>query len=113
MSEFKVDRAVSAIFQLIAESNRHLQQLAPWLSTSSASAVHRALFYSSETLRISAILLQPFMPEKAHQLLDTLGVANWRRGWSDLALGEGGERTIKKGKCYLFPVVKLESVTVE
>jgi methionyl-tRNA synthetase len=39
----------------------------------------RTIFFAAEELRIVGILLQPFMPEKAAQLLDILGVSNDRR----------------------------------
>jgi methionyl-tRNA synthetase len=35
----------------------------------------KVLFMAAESLRISGILLQPFLPDKAAKLLDTLGVA--------------------------------------
>lgn len=111
MATFDVHRALAAVFDVLAEANRHIQQLAPWLADASPSSMHRSLFYESEALRISGILLQPFMPEKAKQLLDTLGVSEEKRGWAELGLGEGGERAVMKGKLkQLFPNVKLEEV---
>ncbi|ORY55326.1 methionyl-tRNA synthetase [Leucosporidium creatinivorum] len=111
MATFDVHRALASVFDVLAEANRHIQLLAPWLADASPSSMHRSLFYESETLRITGILLQPFMPEKSKQLLDTLGVSEERRGWPDLGLGEGGERTMMKGKLkQLFPNVKLEEV---
>lgn len=60
------------------------------------------IFLASEGLRITGILLQPFMPAKAALLLDMLGVAADRRtadfaapgrdytyGTSEVALGKG------------------------
>lgn len=111
MGTFDVHRALASVFDVLTEANRHIQQLAPWLADASPSAMHRSLFYESEALRITGILLQPFMPEKAKQLLDTLGVSVGKRGWAELGLGEGGERTMMKGKLkQLFPNVKLEEV---
>lgn len=51
--------------------------------------VHRSLFFARESLRISAILLQPFMPEKMDILLDRLGVALDQRGLAGLAFDDG------------------------
>lgn len=109
MASFDVHRALAAVFDVLAESNRHIQALAPWMKDAAPSALPRALFYESESLRIAGILLQPFMPSKSKQLLDTLGVSEERRCWSDLGLGEGGERTMMSGKVeQLWPNVKLE-----
>ena len=37
------------------------------------------MFLVAEGLRISGLLLQPFLPDKAAQMLDTLGVAQDKR----------------------------------
>jgi methionyl-tRNA synthetase len=41
--------------------------------------VDRTVFLASDALRISGILLQPYMPNKSAQLLDQLGVDESRR----------------------------------
>lgn len=106
LASFDVHRALSAVFDALAESNRHVQLLSPWLATASPSDVHRALFFGSETLRIAGILLQPFMPTKAAQLLDMLGVDAARRRWEDCEIGKGGHRTAPAaGKVHLWPAV--------
>ncbi|GAA6026859.1 hypothetical protein JCM8097_005913 [Rhodosporidiobolus ruineniae] len=104
LSSFEVHRALSAAFDVLAASNKHVQLLSPWLPDSTPSAAHRALFFGSESLRLVGILLQPFMPDKAKQLLDMLGVPEGRRRWEDAEVGKGGERTPKVGKGeYLWP----------
>lgn len=106
LSSFEVHRALAAVFDALAEANRHVQQLSPWLATASPSAVHRALFFGSETLRMSAILLQPFMPTKSEQLLDMLGVPADRRAWACRYFGQGGARVaVTGGKTHLWPPI--------
>ncbi|GAA6048916.1 hypothetical protein JCM3770_007117 [Rhodotorula araucariae] len=105
LASFEVHRALGAVFDALAESNRHVQLLSPWLPSASPSDVHRALFFGSETLRIAGTLLQPFMPTKAAQLLDTLGVDTARRRWEDCGIGRGGARTAHAGKAHLWPPI--------
>ncbi|CEQ42723.1 SPOSA6832_04578, partial [Sporobolomyces salmonicolor] len=105
LSSFEIHRALSCVFDVLAESNRHVQQLSPWLATATPSQVHRALFFGSESLRIVGILLQPFMPDKSSQLLEALGVDPLRRRWEDLAVGHGGERVATPVKGGLWPPV--------
>lgn len=108
MEQLEVHRALAVAFEALYEANRHLQLLSPWLATASPEVVHRALFYASEALRISAIVLGPVMPDKTVELLDALGVPAGRRGWRWTGLGEGGERGMKaaKGKkVHLFPSI--------
>ncbi|SGY73202.1 BQ5605_C005g03273 [Microbotryum silenes-dioicae] len=104
MNKFELHRAINALFDALTLANKNIQQLEPWAETSSSETVHRALFYSSETLRIIAILIRPVMPQKSKQLLDMLGVAEEKRGWEDAVLGQGGERTLDVlGRDQLFP----------
>lgn len=44
------------------------------------------LFLAAESLRISGILLQPFLPDKAARLLDVLGVAPDKRTFGHAVL---------------------------
>ncbi|GAA5877533.1 hypothetical protein JCM8547_000181 [Rhodosporidiobolus lusitaniae] len=106
IATFEVHRALSAVFDVLSTSNKHVQLLSPWLPTASPSDAHRALFFGSESLRLVGILLQPFMPTKAKQLLDSLGVPEGRRRWVDAVVGKGGEREVKiGGKTYLWPSI--------
>lgn len=79
--------------------------------------MQRIIFHTAEALRISGILLQPYMPTKARQILDMLGVQEGRRGFADAvvggdlgygrAIGEGVEKG--KGKYgTIFPPLGVE-----
>ncbi|GAA5970087.1 hypothetical protein JCM11641_000262 [Rhodosporidiobolus odoratus] len=105
LRSFDVHRALSSVFDVLSEANKHVQLLSPWLASASSDEAHRALFFGSESLRLVGILLQPFMPVKAAQLLDMLGVPADRRNWEDVRLGEGGPRTPRDGKTHLWPSV--------
>lgn len=47
----------------------------------------RNIYYGAETLRVVGILLQPFMPNKAAQMLDVLGVPQDHRTYEYARLG--------------------------
>lgn len=67
------------------QTNRYLQASAPWqLIPKSASdpvdeRLPRIIFLCAEALRLTGIFLQPFMPNKACELLDMLGVESEKR----------------------------------
>lgn len=81
--------------------------------------LRRTHLYMHETLRITGILLKPFMPSKSEQILDALGVSTTAgRAWDDAVLGgrswapntAGKEMTIEEessrydvAKAVLFP----------
>lgn len=63
------------------QTNKYLQDASPWSLPPRSERdgpipADRVFFLVAESLRMSAILLQPCMPEKAAQLLDMLGVEN-------------------------------------
>jgi methionyl-tRNA synthetase len=62
----------------------------------------------AESLRISAILLQPFMPDKSQELLDILRVDSSKRAFSATVYGSDPDygEGIKKG--ILFPPLLTE-----
>lgn len=77
--------------------------------------------YVYHTLRIAAILLRPFMPDKSEELLDRLGVPEIEWGWKDVRWAVDGdvntEKLIRdlrrglerwKGKGVLFGQIKRE-----
>ncbi|KDQ05899.1 hypothetical protein BOTBODRAFT_39907 [Botryobasidium botryosum FD-172 SS1] len=98
------------IMDCLAEANRHFTQLAPW-APNTPESIKSAYFYSSETLRIAGILLQPFMPTKAAELLDRMGAGEGERGWDDAGLGRGRYEGMKEGKKEKVPLkVKLDSL---
>ncbi len=71
--------------------NEFLTIAAPWDLVQSESPDTRLLagkvvFLAAEGVRITGILLQPFIPGKASQLLDRLGVADDRRSFGYTAL---------------------------
>jgi methionyl-tRNA synthetase len=45
------------------------------------------IYYAAESLRICAILLQPFMPSKMKRLLDILGVDEQKRFYQHASFG--------------------------
>ena len=58
----------------------------PKLRDLNQDRIERTIFHCAEAIRIVGILLQPFMPTKAAQLLDTLGVDESRRTFDDARL---------------------------
>jgi methionyl-tRNA synthetase len=78
--------ALEAIWRVIAEADRHINDEAPWeLRTSDPPRMRTVLYALVETLRHLAVLLQPFLPGSAAKLLDQLAVPEDARQFADLA----------------------------
>jgi methionyl-tRNA synthetase len=130
-----VTSSSSEVADTFLQTNKYLQLTAPWTLSKSNSPIDltppdqstpqtydlnqlkitQIIYYSSEAIRICGILLQPFMPTKANQLLDMLGVDEGKRRFQDAVLGGDGtygEKKVPVGKCAhdsLFPPLLVEN----
>ena len=61
----------------------------PWerARAGDAETVDRTILVAAESLRVAGILLQPFIPGKAAEMLDRLGVNPHRRTLADARFG--------------------------
>ncbi len=77
MRAMRPQRALEAIFALVDASNRYLELREPWKAAKDAELAGRVdttLYTCCEALRIIAILLSPFMPQSADEILRRLGI---------------------------------------
>ena len=78
--------ALEAIWRVVGEANRYIDERAPWaLSRSDPARMRTVLYTLAETLRHLAILVQPFVPAAARKLLDQLAVPQTARDFAALA----------------------------
>ncbi|KAI0371503.1 hypothetical protein BV20DRAFT_1016920 [Pilatotrama ljubarskyi] len=97
MRDFEVAHAIEAIVSVLQKANLLMTVAQPWSKDtpqSVAAEVQRLVF---ETLRECGILLQPFMPEKAALLLDSLGIPASQRTLWDAAYGKPGLGDVRPG----------------
>ncbi|KAG9239679.1 tRNA synthetases class I (M)-domain-containing protein [Amylocarpus encephaloides] len=123
--------ALQAIIQGIHQTNWYLQINAPWelaktqdsglppgeqlkRAESNQLRIERTVYHCAEALRICGILLQPYMPTKAAELLDMIGVHESRRTFQDAQFGadfDYGVPIVPMGKGVwgsLFPPLPVE-----
>jgi methionyl-tRNA synthetase len=82
---FAPSEALEHVMHLLTETNRYLEEKAPWKTAKTDLATAGAsLYVALEILRISGSLLLPVMPEKMRSLLQTIG-ASVNPQWSELA----------------------------
>jgi len=90
-----------------------MEHQAPWASIN-AGRINTTIYHCAEAIRIVGILLQPFIPGKAANLLDMLGVSESRRTFADAQFGadlDWGKPILKEGKAWpsLFPPLPVEN----
>ncbi|SPQ21147.1 e53744fe-579b-40b6-b3c5-155506e05da4 [Thermothielavioides terrestris] len=84
MEEYNPVAAIRQIMEIGAQLNEFLTMTQPWSLVKSERpedkvAAESVLFLVAEGLRISGILLQPFLPDKSARMLDILGVDEDKR----------------------------------
>ncbi len=85
--------AVKEIMDAVFETNRFITTQEPWhiiRATHKPNHIELTdaiIFDCAEAVRITAILLQPYMPTKAAQILDKLGVDASKRNFQDAVFG--------------------------
>ncbi|MBV6651584.1 MAG: methionine--tRNA ligase, partial [Hoeflea sp.] len=89
MASFQIHKALAAIIDVVADSDRYFAGQEPWaLKKTDPARMETVLYVTAETVRQISILLQPFMPESAGKLLDLLDIQADKRDFR--ALGEAG-----------------------
>ncbi len=89
MAEQAFHRALDAIWQVIGDGDRYIDEQAPWtLKKTDPARMATVLYVVAETVRHLGILLQPVMPQSTGRLLDQLALP--ADGRSFASLGESG-----------------------
>ena len=84
-ANFALNKALDAIWKVVAEANRYFAGQEPWaLKKSDPARMDTVLYVTAEVLRIVGIMAQPYVPDSAARLLDLLGVPAGQRSFTDL-----------------------------
>src|SRR6266478_2812645 len=80
VSEQAFHLALEAIWRVVADANRYVDEQAPWaLRRTDAARMRTVLYTLAEVIRHLGILTQPFIPAAARKLLDQLAVPDAAR----------------------------------
>jgi methionyl-tRNA synthetase len=80
-----INRALDAIWKVVADANRYFAGQEPWaLKKTDPARMATVLHVTAEVLRVIGILVQPYMPGAAAKLLDALAVPSGRRMFAHL-----------------------------
>ena len=115
METIQTHRALETIFSVVDTANRYLEQKEPWKAAKDparAEEVRTTLYTCCEVLRITALLLAPFLPEKAAAIFERIGQETTPEqerlpeaaAWGGIRIG--AETT--KGSA-LFPRIEVEA----
>ena len=109
IEKMRINEAIEEILQFVRSINRYMEQQAPWeLVKTDKSAAARVLYTAAESLRVSALLLQPIMPNRTKIILDIFNAMDTELKWGKLKSG-----IVIKKHSPLFPRIKVEKSIVK
>jgi methionyl-tRNA synthetase len=111
-SELALHKALIAIWEFISVTNKYIVEREPWVlakDPANRGRLETIIYNLLETLRITAVLIAPFMPVSAKKIMDQLGIADTAgqnfesiRSWGGIKAGS----KLKRGAS-LFPRVEV------
>jgi len=100
--DMKLNEAIELIIKFISNVNKYMEKKAPWkLVKEDIISAGNVLYTAAESIRISAVLLSPIMPNRTEIILNIFGVKETDENWGGLIPGT----TIKDHEP-LFPRIK-------
>ncbi|CAI6219400.1 methionine--tRNA ligase [Bacillus subtilis] len=108
--EFSV--ALSTLWQLISRTNKYIDETAPWVlakDPAKEEELRSVMNHLAESLRISAVLLQPFLTKTPEKMFEQLGITDESlKAWDSItAFGQLKDTKVQKGEP-LFPRLEAE-----
>ncbi|MEW4025571.1 methionine--tRNA ligase [Bacillus sp. YAF8] len=108
--EFSV--ALSTLWQLISRTNKYIDETAPWVlakDPEKQKELRSVMYHLAESLRISAVLLQPFLTQTPEKMFAQLGIEDQSlKAWDSIqTFGQLKNAKVKKGEP-LFPRLEAE-----
>lgn len=73
--KLELNSVLGAVWEVIDYANRYIERTAPWkLEKTDRRRLETVLYNLSETLRVVALYIFPFMPETAERIWEQLGI---------------------------------------
>ncbi len=99
MDEYKTSEALECLFNIFHRANKYIDETTPWIlakNESNYTKLHTVLYILLETIRIGAVLLQPFLPETADKIFKQLNTSN--KSFDSISDYKGMDYNIKLNK---------------
>jgi methionyl-tRNA synthetase len=77
LDKFQFSTALSEIWKVISRANKYIDETTPWIlakDEANSARLAQVMYNLAETLRIVAILIQPFMPETPDKIWHQIGI---------------------------------------
>ncbi|MBR6206746.1 MAG: methionine--tRNA ligase [Oscillospiraceae bacterium] len=88
MDTFAPQTALAEVFRLISRANKYIDETAPWVlakDETNRARLAGVMYHLLEAIRVSAILLTPFMPESCSKIFAQIGAEGETVTWEAAA----------------------------
>ena len=111
MEKYAFQQALQEVFKVVSRANKYIDETAPWTLAKDEANLPRlaaVLYNLIETVRISAILLKPFIPDSSEAIRKQIGAAEEQFNWDSSSVwGVLGSNKVEKG-ANIFPRIDLK-----
>lgn len=111
IDKMRVGDSLEVVLKLAREANRYIDITEPWNlnKEENRDKIEHVLYTLLETIRFIGVLLQPYMPNKANEILDNIKTDNNLRSFESLSeFGLYKENQLEKIESKLFERYDLE-----
>ena len=105
MDAFQLHLGLEEVFRLIGRANKYIDETTPWILAKDETKKARLAAVMAnllEAIRVSLVLLTPFIPDTCAKAFEQIGAAEDERSWDSLSTVRGHEITVHRGET-LFP----------
>jgi methionyl-tRNA synthetase len=108
MQAFHFDKALAAAWKITAETNKYIEDSAPWALAKTGKAedletLRKVLAHCHEALRVVSLLAYAFIPTSAAKALEVLGVESSAMTLKTAEWAKGPSRVVVRKSTPLFP----------
>ncbi|MDX1770377.1 MAG: methionine--tRNA ligase [Planococcaceae bacterium] len=113
MDRMQFSMVLSDVWSLISRSNKYIDETQPWVlakSEDDKAKLGSVMWHLAESLRQTAVLLQPFLTNAPKQIAEQLGLSADSLSWDSLldsSTIEVGTKVVEKG-VPIFPRLEVE-----
>ncbi len=111
MQAFHFDKALAAAWKITAETNKYIEDSAPWALAKTGKAedletLRKVLAHCHEALRVVSLLAYAFIPTSAAKALEVLGVETGDLNLKTAEWAKGPHKVVVRKSTPLFPRVE-------
>ena len=113
MEKMQFSIVLSEVWTLISRTNKYIDETQPWVlakDENSKEELASAMAHLAESLRMAAVMLQPFLPNAPKQIVEQLGLSEDALAWETLGhfgFIPEGIKVVSKGTP-IFPRLEVE-----